>query len=209
MKKLILVPALFLLFAFLFPKGLSAKTTCNVLPGTIQCWRSWCDSGETKVCESLDYCFCYPQGETIQEGPCKGVEASPDLTPSLLKTGCSTLRMPTLDDIVLSQEGPLEGCPGHAINTAIGCIPIGDTNEFVGFILRWAIGIGGGIAFLLIVVAGFQIMSSGGNPEKLQAGKELMTSAITGVIMLIFSVFILKVIGIDILGLDKFGFGGG
>jgi hypothetical protein len=90
------------------------------------------------------------------------------------------------------------------INTAIGCIPMSDTNEFIGFILRWAIGIGGGIAFLLIVFAGFQIMTSAGNPERLQAGRELLTSAIAGLILLVFSVFILRTIGVNILRLPGF-----
>lgn len=95
----------------------------------------------------------------------------------------------------------------ESINTAIGCIPISSTNDFLAFILRWAIGIGGGIAFLLILVSGFQIMTSSGNPERLQGGKELMTSAIAGLVMLIFSIFILRIIGIDILGLENIGFG--
>lgn len=89
---------------------------------------------------------------------------------------------------------------GNGINTAIGCIPINDTNAFIGFILGWAIGIGGGIAFLLIIYAGFMIMTSSGNPDRLKAGQELLTSAIAGLIMLIFSVFILRVIGVNILG---------
>lgn len=92
-----------------------------------------------------------------------------------------------------------------SINTAIGCIPVQDTNEFIGFILKWAIGIGGGIAFLLIIFAGFQIMTSAGNPERLQAGRELLTSAIAGLILLVFSVFILRIIGVDILQLPGFG----
>lgn len=89
------------------------------------------------------------------------------------------------------------------IDTAIGCIPVSDTNAFMGWILGWAIGVGGGIAFLLIVYASFMVMTSQGNPERLKAGQELLTSAISGLIMLVFSVFILKFIGVDILKLDN------
>lgn len=96
---------------------------------------------------------------------------------------------------------------GDGINTAIGCIPVNNVNNFTGWILGWAIGIGGGIAFLLIVYASFMTITSQGNPERLKAGQELLTSAISGLILLIFSVFILKFIGVDILGLGIFGFG--
>lgn len=103
---------------------------------------------------------------------------------------------------VLAQLGT-GGCGTLQINTAIGCIPIGDTNAFAGWILGWAVGIGGGIAFLLIVYASFMVMTSKGMPDRLKAGHELLTSAISGLIMLIFAIFILKYIGIDILGLDR------
>lgn len=95
------------------------------------------------------------------------------------------------------------GCGGDSIESAIGCIPVGDTNSFMGWMLGWAIGVGGGIAFLLIVYASILIMTSQGMPDRLKAGQELLTSAISGLIMLIFSVFVLKFIGIDILGLDS------
>ena len=106
---------------------------------------------------------------------------------------------------VFAAKGPLKGCSGNAINTAIGCVPIGNTESFVGFILGWGIGVGGGIAFLLLIYAGFMIITSTGNPERVAAGQELLTSALAGIIMLIFSVFILRVIGIDILRLPEFG----
>jgi hypothetical protein len=94
------------------------------------------------------------------------------------------------------------------IQTAIGCIHVLSSPEvFLSDILRWAVGIGGGIAFLLIIYAGFMIMTSAGNPDRLKAGQELLTSAISGLILLVFSIFILKFIGVDILGLCKFGFG--
>jgi len=109
------------------------------------------------------------------------------------------------DKIFCRTSNPKDGITNdpssEKIYTAIGCIPVTGTSEFVAWILGWAIGIGGGIALMLIIVASFQIMTSSGNPEKIQAGKELLTSAIAGLIMLIFAVFILKVIGVDILKL--------
>jgi hypothetical protein len=94
------------------------------------------------------------------------------------------------------------------INTAIGCIDVlSGPNAFLGSLLKWGVGIGGGIAFLLMVYAGFLVMTAAGDPERLKAGQELLTSAISGLIMLIFSIFILRFIGVDILGLGKFGFG--
>src|SRR5258708_1960974 len=101
---------------------------------------------------------------------------------------------------------PINGsCGSGSIDTAIGCIPFGDQNALIGFFLRWGIGIGGGIAFLLILIAGFQIMTSRGDPKKLQAGQELMTSAISGLLLLIFSLVILRIIGLDVLGIKFFG----
>ena len=72
-------------------------------------------------------------------------------------------------------------------------------------ILTYSIGIGGVVAFLLIVFGGFQIILSAGNPEKIKAGKEMITSAIAGLLLIIFSVFILRLIGYDILGIPGFG----
>lgn len=100
---------------------------------------------------------------------------------------------------------PFEGCPdgSQQINTAIGCIPTefgGLLEKFFGF----GIGIAGGIAFLLILFGGFQILTSAGNPEQLSAGRELVVSAISGLLMIIFSVFLLGIIGVDILGLPGF-----
>ena len=96
---------------------------------------------------------------------------------------------------------------GNDIDTAIGCIPFHDTDVFVGKILKWAVGIGGGIAFLIILLGSFSVMTSSGNPERLKDGQQIITAAVSGLILLIFSIFVLKFIGIDILGLGAFGFG--
>ncbi len=73
-------------------------------------------------------------------------------------------------------------------------------NKIVGY----SMGIGGLVAFLLIVFGGFQIILSGGNPERVKAGKEMITSAIAGLFLIVFSVIILKLIGYDILQIPGF-----
>lgn len=103
--------------------------------------------------------------------------------------------------VLAEPESPLGGgnCGPSGLNTAIGCVPVNDSTSLLSFILRWGMGIGGGIAFVLIVVAGFQITTSSGDPKRLQAGRELLTAAIMGLVLLIFSAFILRLIGVDIL----------
>ncbi|GEM_PF-1559641 len=91
----------------------------------------------------------------------------------------------------------------QGILTALGCIVVEGT-DFVTTLLNFGIGIAGGIAFLLIIFGGFQILTSAGNPERLNEGKELISSAITGLLMIVFSVFLLRIIGVDILGIPSF-----
>lgn len=88
--------------------------------------------------------------------------------------------------------------------TAIGCVS-STGGGFTGDLLKIGTGVGGGIALLLILFGSLQIMTSAGNPEKLSAGKELVTAAITGLLFIIFSVFILQLVGVTILKLPDWG----
>ena len=96
---------------------------------------------------------------------------------------------------------PQGSCGTGKIDTAIGCIPVESNQEFAGFLLGWGIGLAGGIALIMIAYSGFMISTSGGNPNKLQAGKELFSASITGLLFLVFSVYILRLIGVTIFGL--------
>lgn len=89
--------------------------------------------------------------------------------------------------------------------TALGCIPASDLNEFVGWILGKLIFVASGIAFLLMAFGALQILTSAGNPEKVKAGQELITSALSGLLFIILSLFLLKLIGVDILHIPGFG----
>lgn len=89
-----------------------------------------------------------------------------------------------------------------AIQTALGCIPTHPL-YFVGSIRDLFIGVGGGIAFLLMIIGAFFILTSQGQPERVQRGKEIFVGALVGLLFMIFAVFLLRLITADILKLFK------
>lgn len=95
------------------------------------------------------------------------------------------------------------GPENTGIVTAIGCIET-TPNGFVTSLFRIAMGMGGGIAFLMILIGGLQIQTSTGDPKRLQQGREIIEGAIIGLLMIIFSIVILRVIGVNILGIPGF-----
>jgi hypothetical protein len=88
--------------------------------------------------------------------------------------------------------------------TALGCIPA-NFNGALETLFPIIISFAGLISLGCIIYASFLLQTSMGEPEKIGKAQELMTSCITGLIMIIFSIFILRVIGFDILRLPGFG----
>ena len=92
----------------------------------------------------------------------------------------------------------IDKIPESGVKTAFGCIPIG-MNTFIPWVMTWLFGIAGGIAFLLMIYGFILIATSSGDEKKIQAAKETITSAIIGLLVCIFSVFILRLITVNIL----------
>jgi len=89
--------------------------------------------------------------------------------------------------------------------TGMGCLPL-DLNTLISsFVLSTGIGIGGIFALLCIIYSAFMMQSSQGNPEKLKKAQEMITSCIMGLMLIIFSVLIMKIIGVNILRIPGFG----
>lgn len=93
------------------------------------------------------------------------------------------------------------GC--SQVQTAIGPIST-NPGALVGNVLQLIVGISGGAAVLLIIAAGYQMMTSQGNPEKVKEARERLTSAVVGLLFIFFSVTILQIIGIDLLHIPGF-----
>ena len=98
----------------------------------------------------------------------------------------------------------LDGNGVYSCDTGFG-FPI-STNpaSFVSAIFQIVLSISGGIALLLIIFSGYKMVMSRGNPEKIQEAREKLTSAIVGLLFIIFSIVILQIIGVDILKIQGF-----
>ncbi len=90
------------------------------------------------------------------------------------------------------------------VQTALGCVPTKDLNGFLTFLLKFALGISGGVILLLVISTGYTVLTSAGNPEKLQAAKENIVALFTGLLLIAFSLILLQTIGRDILNLPTF-----
>lgn len=154
-------------------------------------------------------------GTVVQEidTPCyEGVPSTPGsigssnciCLPNPPKSNIDVL-LPLCDHADASGVGTCKTCiSGGGVWTGIGCVQA-DIQSFIqDTLLRLGIGIAGGIAMLCIMFAAFQMQTSGGNAEKLKKAQELLTNCITGLMVIIFSTLILKIIGVDILKIPGF-----
>jgi hypothetical protein len=80
-----------------------------------------------------------------------------------------------------------------------------DASEFLRNVFGILLAFSGGIALLLIIRAGYKIMTSRGNQDAIKEGREQLIAAIVGLLFLIFSFVFLEVIGVDLLRLPGFG----
>jgi len=95
--------------------------------------------------------------------------------------------------------GPTSDPSTGELYTAIGCIPVDDVTAFVRVILPVLLSLGGGVSFLLIIYASFMIKTSAGDPRKMQLGKELLTASLAGLTLVIFAVFVLRIVVQEVL----------
>lgn len=84
------------------------------------------------------------------------------------------------------------GSRGKGINSAIGCIPIEDINLTTEFFLRWALGVGGGIALFLISISAVKIMTTRGDPKRVQDARDTLTAAVAGLVLILLSVYLVR-----------------
>jgi hypothetical protein len=97
----------------------------------------------------------------------------------------------------------------RACNNGICKTTFGNFNyipaAFAQRVLSLLLGLAGGILLAFLIISGYKLMTSQGNPDKIKEARESITSAVAGLLLIIFSLAILQLITVDILALPGFG----
>ncbi len=164
-------------------------------------------------CPSREQIFCATTDPALTSINDIGCEIPPPLPPPCSKFVDAQTGRDVTDDVNKAiREGRFDPSDPNKFFLNFKCAEVKtgildiDTRpeKFVGSIMGLILGLSGGIAVLLIIVSGYRLMASQGNPEKVQGAKESLTSAIVGLLFIIFALVILQVIGVDILQLPGF-----
>ena len=83
----------------------------------------------------------------------------------------------------------------YVIPNATGGLP-NDTNvsNFIIKIINVALGVAGLVAVLFLIIGGFRYITSAGNEETAEQAKKIITNAIIGIVVIILSFVIVRVI---------------
>jgi len=104
---------------------------------------------------------------------------------------------------VAKADGSLLNPPISNVQTGLGSVS-SDLGELLNQLFGLALGIAGGLAILRIIIGGFKVATSAGDPKALDEGRAIITSSIVGLVFILLATTILSIIGIDILGLKNF-----
>ena len=91
----------------------------------------------------------------------------------------------------------------HTYYTVLGCFSTNPA-DYVQQLLTIVFSMAGGIAFLAVLAGSVIVLTSSGNPERLKDGKDMIVSSILGILIILFAIFLLRVVGVDILNIPGF-----
>ena len=159
---------------------------------------------KTEICQT-DYFGLYRSEEAAARAGARSSITAVDCSkPGSNCTGGKGMACNLSDGSPISNTTAERALGTTGIYTAIGCIP-SEPKKLIEDLLKYGTFAAGGIAFLIMIIASLQMITAEGNPESLKNARDKFYSAIIGLLLIIFSVLLMQVIGVDILGLPGFG----
>ncbi len=132
------------------------------------------------------------QEEAIKAAEAQDEKAHPNDPCSLLSGN---------DRVACRQCMGTEDNPTNNVWTVFGCINMGSSGSIFNFFFNLLSYMVGGIAALLLIYASFLYMTSGGDSEKIKRAQTLITAIVSGILFIIFSIMIMRFVGITLFDL--------
>ena len=120
---------------------------------------------------------------------------------------CRNCLYPEATSFPAESNKTLIGLPQPDVNhyyTMLGCLST-NPGEFSLQITKFFFSIIGGIAFLSFLYGSVIIATSQANAERLNYGKRVVYASIAGLLFVIFSTFLIRLIAVDIFKIPAFG----
>lgn len=126
------------------------------------------------------------------------VSAGPAPTPDLQKTNGPTNAAPTAAASTPANPPPASQSSSCANDVASSsAVGFGGTlNCYVSNLYTWAIGAGAGLAVIILMYAGYLMITSSGDPQKVGFAKEIIVGSLSGLALLAAARLILNVLSI-------------
>jgi hypothetical protein len=188
----LLIYVFFVIIVFSLVRPAKAVTDCSGID-------------DASRCTTCDLCgYCLNQTPPASWEGCRNC-LYPDLTGSPAEEN-ETLRVePTTHQAPTSY-------PGHWY-TQLGCISAniggfseqGAAGNVIQTLLNLLFGATGGVAFIYIIYGSFIVLTSQADSEKINYGRRLILGAVVGLVFSLSAVFIINMIGGQILKIPGFG----
>ena len=189
MKKILLVPALFLFLAFAsfiaFPREAFA-----VPPNSFEC----VPVGRAARCQPNTGTDTCSPGYEPNDSVCSPYHGNPDMC---RRAGGACLSPVTPSGMEGFNVSELEKVVGNKLNLRFVS---GNLGDIVGALLPYLFAGAGILLLLYLLYGGISLMLSGGDPKAIQSAKDKITGALVGFIIVFASYWLVQIVG-KILGI--------
>jgi len=143
---------------------------------------------------------CVPGNLPGEGDPCDNGVCEP---PLVCDVNGNCITPPSSSATPLNRPNPQGDCETGEIDSALGCIPVERDAFTIGF-FKFLVGIGGGLALIVMLIGSVIFMTGGSNPEQVKKGKEIFLGALAGLLFIIFATILLQTVAGGIIGLPQF-----
>jgi hypothetical protein len=161
-----------------------------------------CSKNPEDPCVGTGYADCCPAGNSSDPLYCYNGKCTSNVGNDCSADGCSGCTAGSICSAGHCIADTTGKC-SYAINIPPYTGPIVYFDSLLASIFKILYPVGIGLGLFMIIRAGYKIMTSEGNPQQIKEGQEELTSSVLGILFIILSLVILRVIIKAILGVNS------